>query len=69
MHIAPFYGPNHATIYFAVDSNHTVVNPDRVYVLPGENPEPLVARLWDLLDRIDPVAVRSIVAAFLIVLL
>lgn len=63
VHIAPCLGPHDERIFFAVDSRHRLVNKERVMVPPGENPEPAMERLWDLLNNADPIpALRSIAA-------
>jgi hypothetical protein len=60
VYLAPCLGPHDESIYFAVDSHHRLANPERIMVMPGENPEPAKALLWELLDRIDPVTAVSV---------
>lgn len=54
VHLAPCLGPNNELVFNAVNSKHQYVNEERVLVPPGENPEPAMAYLWELLNRVDP---------------
>lgn len=60
VHRAPALGKHGETILFAVDSRHCVVNDERVLVLPGENPEPAMQRLWEMLNAADPRPVKPL---------
>lgn len=74
VHRSVCLGPNGETILFAVDHNHRHLRRELggvVYLLPGDNPFTANDRLWELLNRLDPLPQGSgqIIAALFLMLM